>query len=397
MAKIMVINAFYPYQKGESFLEKELEYLNHDITVVPLFADFSITQFKQYKSNSRIKIFNISSFSFLKKIKFYFKTLINPLFYKELKGKDLKKIISALRFFSRSYYCATEIIKGLEISSFDLIYSYWLNIPALTCVLLKQNHKELKCVSRGHRVDLYEDCNSLNYIPFRKFILNELDYVLPISDDGKNYLKNHYSLPESKIELMRLGTSDYGLANYNKSHVFRVVSCSWMRPVKRLDLLFDSLQLLDFEVEWTHIGDGETYNYIFEKIKESRKNIRCNLVGNLTNDEVAHFYKDRSFDVFVNVSESEGIPVSIMEAESFGLVIIATDVGGTREAINNNGILLKKECTKIDIANALRYVYELPYDDYMHLRIQSRKIWESNYCAINNYNKFNLFIHNINQ
>ncbi|MFR4320263.1 MAG: glycosyltransferase [Blautia massiliensis (ex Durand et al. 2017)] len=44
----------------------------------------------------------------------------------------------------------------------------------------------------------------------------------------------------------------------------------------------------------------------------------------------------------MNVSSSEGIPVSIMEATSFGIPGIATDAGGTKEIIRDkeNGVLL---------------------------------------------------------
>lgn len=48
-------------------------------------------------------------------------------------------------------------------------------------------------------------------------------------------------------------------------------------------------------------------------------------------------------DIFVNPSYSEGLPTSVMEAASVGLPTIATDVGGTREVINNGntGILIE--------------------------------------------------------
>jgi len=56
---------------------------------------------------------------------------------------------------------------------------------------------------------------------------------------------------------------------------------------------------------------------------------------------VMEFYKTNPIDLFINVSSSEGIPVSIMEAQAFGVPVMATDVGGTAEIVNNeNGILL---------------------------------------------------------
>ena len=45
---------------------------------------------------------------------------------------------------------------------------------------------------------------------------------------------------------------------------------------------------------------------------------------------------------YVNLSTSEGIPVSIMEAMSYGIPVVATDVGGTSEAVvtGRSGLLI---------------------------------------------------------
>ena len=45
------------------------------------------------------------------------------------------------------------------------------------------------------------------------------------------------------------------------------------------------------------------------------------------------YYKNNIIDIFINLSASEGIPVSIMDAISFGIPCIATNVGGTGEIV----------------------------------------------------------------
>jgi glycosyltransferase involved in cell wall biosynthesis len=51
-----------------------------------------------------------------------------------------------------------------------------------------------------------------------------------------------------------------------------------------------------------------------------------------------------SFDIFVQASESEGLPNVILEAAASGLPIVATSVGGTSEILSSNvdGILVPK-------------------------------------------------------
>ena len=59
--------------------------------------------------------------------------------------------------------------------------------------------------------------------------------------------------------------------------------------------------------------------------------------------------------MFINVSSTEGIPVSIMEAMSFGIPVIATAVGGTPEIVNNeNGYLLSKDPSAKELAEVIQ-------------------------------------------
>jgi glycosyltransferase involved in cell wall biosynthesis len=80
----------------------------------------------------------------------------------------------------------------------------------------------------------------------------------------------------------------------------------------------------------------------------------------VTHDAVRDFYLTQPVDVFVNASTTEGVPVSIMEAMSFGVPVVATDVGGTGELVNSrNGALLVPNPTPAEIADAiLRTVHD---------------------------------------
>ena len=67
-------------------------------------------------------------------------------------------------------------------------------------------------------------------------------------------------------------------------------------------------------------------------------------MGDLQEKDVFRTYLAGSINLFVSVSETEGLPVSIMEAISFGIPVMATDVGGCREIANaHTGVLISKD------------------------------------------------------
>ena len=100
------------------------------------------------------------------------------------------------------------------------------------------------------------------------------------------------------------------------------------------------------------------------------------------------FYKDNPIDVFLNVSLNEGVPVSIMEAQSFQIPVIATSVGGTSEIVdNNNGLLLSKNIQPGELAKVINDVY-LKRTVWLRKRKITYRNWEEISNAEQNYNNF---------
>jgi glycosyltransferase involved in cell wall biosynthesis len=65
------------------------------------------------------------------------------------------------------------------------------------------------------------------------------------------------------------------------------------------------------------------------------------ITGSLTRAETLN--KLKNADIFVLTSNYEGFPITILEAMSFGLPVIASDVGGVSEIVDNSvGYLIKR-------------------------------------------------------
>jgi glycosyltransferase involved in cell wall biosynthesis len=77
-------------------------------------------------------------------------------------------------------------------------------------------------------------------------------------------------------------------------------------------------------------------------------------MGDTPLNEIIAAYVSTPFDVFINTSRSEGIPVSLMEAMSCGIPCIAPKVGGIPELIDgkSGGKLISSEARPEEIVSA---------------------------------------------
>jgi glycosyltransferase involved in cell wall biosynthesis len=95
-----------------------------------------------------------------------------------------------------------------------------------------------------------------------------------------------------------------------------------------------------------------------------------------------------NYSLFLNTSSSEGLPVSMMEAISNGIPIVATNVGGVSEIVNDvTGFLIPKDFDYHMFENALKFVFENISKSEVR-REKIRCFWRENYCAEKNYNSF---------
>ncbi len=93
------------------------------------------------------------------------------------------------------------------------------------------------------------------------------------------------------------------------------------------------------------IGDG-SYRPELERLAQSIDKEKILFLGQKTQREIADILNNS--DIFVNPSYSEGLPTSVLEAGAAGLPIVATDVGGTREIIEDgkSGFLVSPADTR---------------------------------------------------
>ncbi|MES2513899.1 MAG: glycosyltransferase [Bacteroidota bacterium] len=272
-----------------------------------------------------------------------------------------------------------------------ILYFYWGDNLCWTLPYLKEriSNKNVKTVIRFHRTDLYEYVTN-DYAPLRQLIFSAADQLVPISMDGHNYMNKMYTDYCAKIVLSKLGVFDSGLNPYTyNADQFTIVSVSFVTPVKRVELILNALKSCTKKITWFHFGDGPLLEILKSKTKELTENVRVNFRGYTKNEQIMDFYKKNSVDLFLNVSSSEGLPVSIMEAVSFGIPVIATNAGGTSEIVNpQTGALLPIDITADELSSEINAFLSLSLEEIMPYRVNARKKYETELDAVLNYNGF---------
>lgn len=321
------------------------------------------------------------------------------VFYKELRYLILEvgftparllRIIRSLAPSLRNKKYYSKILKKYQLENV-ICYSYWLEPTILFAEKIVGCPID-KIISRTHRWDLYIEESRIGYLAFQKQIISTINHLYVISNDGYNYLCRKYPYYREKMSVSRLGTKDYGLNKQDDQTIFRIVSCSNMIQVKRVDKIIDALSKLNIpkiKIQWVHFGAGQLFNELKTEASSKLNNIDYLFMGQVSNREVISYYMNNHVDLFVNVSESEGIPVSIMEAISFGIPVIATDVGGTSEIVIDgfNGLLLNKtfDIDKLVDVISCAILGEINLPSF---RKNARILWTEKYSCEKNYNDF---------
>lgn len=370
---LILLTSTFPYGLGETFLETELPFLAKEfsqVIIVPtkkcrssilrsIPNNCQIETSVIHKKNSENRLQRLFSKIWLAlNFSFFYKELLLILPFK-INIHTINELLTYSRDASLLQNTLLKVISSYKLSAINgIIYSYWCNGTVFGATLVKP---PIKVISRVHRGDLYEDLYPKKYIPFRKISISKIDEIFSISENGLNYLKEKYPSNKDKFKLSRLGIPIPILNNTlsSKDIKLNLVSCSNVYSVKRVNIIADILKSYasknpETSFTWHHFGDGEQFIELKNKIKKLPRNMECVLHGHIENKVLLEWYRCNIVNLFINLSKSEGIPVSIMEANSFGIPAIATDVGGTSELVTNkNGWLIKPYFSEKEINSAL--------------------------------------------
>jgi glycosyltransferase involved in cell wall biosynthesis len=399
MKKIILITSCFPYFGGEQFLETEVHYYkNFDLTIMPKTNHKDI---RKIPSNVKVDNFLIEKSCKKNRMVYLLKSFKTDIFYKELLSEisfnlnKMKIFLSSMATYQMYYEIFDSYFYNMKNLENLVVYTYW-NDEATYALQKLKNKYEYILISRVHGGDLYRERKPFEYMPLKKQFVYNLDAIYTITQSANEYLNKTYGFDKSILKLGRLGVEDLSIISLpSEKNKMYIVSCSFLTEVKQVDKIIKSLEILSdkmkhIDFKWSHIGDGILYEKLLQLAKEKlkdKKNVKFEFLGNIDNQKVYEFYRNNSVDAFINVSKSEGVPVSIMEAMSCHIPIVAPDVGGISDMIEDrkNGILLSEEC---DIDEIVEAIGQFGFFKDKKVRDNAYEIFLDRYDARKNYKSF---------
>ncbi|MER1860411.1 glycosyltransferase [Proteus mirabilis] len=177
------------------------------------------------------------------------------------------------------------------------------------------------------------------------------DSILCVSQKDFDNAKNIIGIPSKKLKVIKNGTSPKPIkSNINLTKKFLFVGR--LAYPKRPNLFIEASRKFP-QHNFYLVGDGplsKNYSNITQK--------NLFFLG-----EIKNFISFNDYDVFVLSSDSEGLPMSAIEAGSAGVPLLLSNVGGCSELIHNNGIIFENNIDSLlnaiqKILNNYHYYYQ---------------------------------------
>ena len=183
-----------------------------------------------------------------------------------------------------------------------------------------------------------------NYFFIKLYFLSLFSYqfsnhIICTSKEQKLFISQRYFIRKSKITV---------IPNWININIFKpnkkmkdkvgILFVGRFENMKNPKLLLKSMHGIKEKV--TMIGNGSLKEKLI--ILAKKYSVELEIIDSLPNSELVSYYQ--KCKLYVHTSFYEGNPKTILEAMACGCCVIAKDVSGVRELINNdNGVLIKKD------------------------------------------------------
>ena len=213
---------------------------------------------------------------------------------------------------------------------------------------ISENFDEFQVKNYGFSISLQKKV--------RSFSIKKSDIVVTPSRHLKNFIANLGF--KNKIEIINNGvlipeenTNIFTNYQINITIVSRLVSH------KNIEKIIKAISDLNSPlINLNIIGDGPELNQLQKISLESNNKDNIIFHGKLNRDEIDHIFLNS--DIYIQASNYEGLPHSLLEAMSYGIPVLCTPVGECKEILGNEdrGYILDLPVSKNNIKSKISQI-----------------------------------------
>ncbi|HEX5151402.1 MAG TPA: glycosyltransferase [Parafilimonas sp.] len=213
-----------------------------------------------------------------------------------------------------------------------------------------------------------------------KRIFKHAALVTNVSSAIGKVLEDMFGLKNVRIIPNVVDTNYFYFKPRQPNKVFRWLHVSTMYPLKNVDKIIRAFnELPPIKKEWELIICGPVNKEYEQLVKQLQLQSKIKFTGEISYEQVAA--EMQKADAFILFSRHENFPCVVIEALCCGLRVVASNVGGIPEAVNEtNGILVEPENVSA-LQNAITTIMQYP-TKYSNKNISEAAISKYNYQVI---------------
>ena len=263
----------------------------------------------------------------------------------------IKKIkeIPYRKFSVKSFFLLFNFIR---LNKIDIIHSHGKGAGVYSR-LLKVIIPNIKVIHTFHGIGNVRDrgfFKKIKNVYLEKILTKYTSIFISVSHGEKKLAILKFKVKDYKIRVIYNGVSDEPEIN-EKGILESIVTFSRFTYEKNMFDCYEIVKKTSPSIIFNWVGDGDDYKIIHDKI----------IHDNIVNLSLLGFHENpKKFlvpgSIYLSTSRHEGLPLALLEAESIGIPIVATNVIGNNEVVIDgyNGFLfdegdINKAVEKIEL------------------------------------------------
>jgi len=212
----------------------------------------------------------------------------------------------------------------------------------------------------------------------RNWSISSSEVVITPSD----HLKEFINRTNPKTEVLKINNG-IEITEFKRSktplHEFNILINSRLVVQKNIHLVIEAMgSIKNLDINLKIIGEGGEFERLENIITDLKIQNRVKMIGKVENNLISEFLK--TSNLFIQASDYEGLPHSILEAINYEVPILSTEVGGCKDLLDSGdrGFIISSPQNKQQIAEKIDYIYE-NYDTALTKAVAAKKYIQNKY------------------